>query len=107
MLGSPLKARIRRHETPRSNRGHSWSSPWLVGSNGTKQVVIDYLLEENRVLKALLRGPRLRFTDDERRRLAAKGKAVGRKLLAEVAGIVTPDTILAWHRKLIAKKVGL
>ena len=69
-----------------------------------QQVVIDYLLEENRVLKARLRGPRLRFTDDERRRLAAKGKAVGRKLLAEVAGIVTPDTILAWHRKLIAKK---
>ncbi len=65
---------------------------------------IVYLLEENRVLKARLRGRKLSFTDDERRRLAVKGKALGRKLLAEVAGIVTPDTLLAWHRKLIARK---
>ncbi len=69
-----------------------------------QQLAIEYLLEENRVLKARLRGKRLRFTDDERRRLAAKGKVLGRKLLAEVAGIVTPNTLLAWHRKLIAKK---
>ena len=41
----------------------------------------------------------LRLTDDERRRLAVKGKALGRKLLAEVAGIVTPETLLAWHRR--------
>ena len=45
-------------------------------------------------------GPRL--TDDQRRRLAAKGKPLGRRLLDKVAGIVTPDTILRWHRKLIA-----
>ena len=69
-----------------------------------QQAAIVYLLEENRVLKARLRGKRLRFTDDERRRLAAKGNALGRKLLAEVAGIVTPDTLLPWHRKLIARK---
>ncbi len=69
-----------------------------------QQAAIVYLLEENRVLKARLRGRKLRLTDDERRRLAVKGKALGRKLLAEVAGIVTPETLLAWHRKLIARK---
>ena len=56
-----------------------------------------YLLEENKVLKARLCGRKLRLTDDERRRLAVKGKALGRKLLAEVAGIVTPETLLAWQ----------
>ncbi len=69
-----------------------------------QQAAIVYLLEENRVLKARLRGRKLRFTDDERRRLAVKGKALDRKLLAEVAGIVTTETLLAWHRRLIARK---
>jgi hypothetical protein len=47
---------------------------------------------------------RLRFTDDQRRRLASKAKLVGRRLLNDIANIVTPDTLLAWHRKLIANK---
>jgi transposase InsO family protein len=51
-----------------------------------------------------LKGRRLRLTDEQRRKLAIRGKALGRKLLGEVATIVTPDTILAWHRKLIAQK---
>ena len=66
--------------------------------------VIDYLHEENRVLREQLGGRRLRLNDDQRRRLAAKAKGLGRKLLAEVATIVTPETLLAWHRKLIAQK---
>ena len=65
---------------------------------------IDYLREENRVLKEQLRGRRLQLTDDQRRRLAAKGKILGRRLLGKIATIVTPDTILAWHRQLIASK---
>ena len=65
---------------------------------------IDYLVEENRVLKEQLGSQRLRLTNDQRRRLAAKGKALGRKLLTQVATIVTPDTIMRWHRELIAAK---
>src|SRR4051812_23694161 len=66
--------------------------------------MIEYLREENRVLREQLGGRRLRFNDDQRRRLAAKAQGLGRKLLAEVASIVTPETLLAWHRKLIAQK---
>lgn len=65
---------------------------------------IDYLIEENRVLKEQLGNKRLRLTDDQRRRLAAKGKILGRRVLASIATIVTPDTILRWHRQLIAAK---
>ena len=66
--------------------------------------VIDYLMEENRQLREQIGNRRLRFSDDQRRKLAAKARKVGRKILAQVATIVTPETLLAWHRKLIAKK---
>jgi len=66
--------------------------------------VIAYLVEENRVLKEQLKGRRLRLSDDQRRRLAAKGKRIGRRALNRVATIVTPDTIMRWHRRLIAAK---
>jgi hypothetical protein len=72
--------------------------------NRHQQDVIDYLVAENRVLKSHLRGKRLRLTDEERRRLAVKGKALGRGWLEKVATIVTPDTIMAWYRRLIARK---
>lgn len=76
--------------------------------NRRQECVITYLLEENRVLREQLdkqlSGRRVRFTDDQRRRLAAKGKLLGRKLLQQYACLVTPDTILRWYRKLIAKK---
>jgi hypothetical protein len=63
-----------------------------------------YLREENRVLREQLGGRRLRFTDDQRRSLAARAKGLGRRALSQVATIVTPETLLAWHRKLIARK---
>ena len=68
--------------------------------------VIAYLIEENCVLKEQLEsgGRRLRFTDDQRCRVAAKGKPLGRKVLSQIATIVTPNTILTWHRGLIAAK---
>src|SRR5205809_1718885 len=72
--------------------------------NQHQQHAIDYLLEENRVLRELIGSRRIRFSDDQRCRLAAKAKKLGRKLLAEIAKIVTPETLMAWHRKLIAKK---
>lgn len=66
--------------------------------------MIEYLREENRVLREQLGGKRILLNDDQRRRLAVRGKALGRRLLGEVCTIVTPDTILRWHRELIARK---
>jgi transposase InsO family protein len=71
--------------------------------NQRQLLMIDYLREENRVLREQLGESRLRLTDDQRRRLAAKAKGLGRKLLAEVATIVTPATRLRWHQRLIAQ----
>ena len=72
--------------------------------NRHQEDVIDYLREENRVLREQ-RGPRpLRLTDAQRRRLAVRGQKLGRRMLAQVASIVTPDTILRWYRRLIARK---
>lgn len=71
-----------------------------------QQDVIAYIQEENRILENKLKGKRIRFTDDERGRLAVKGKVLGRKVLREIAWIVTPDTILTRHRKLVAQKWG-
>jgi len=72
--------------------------------NQHQQQVVDYLLEENRILREQIGGRRVRFNDDQRRRLAVKAKTLGRKLLARIATIVTPETLLTWHRKLIAEK---
>src|SRR5438128_5369455 len=72
--------------------------------NRHQQQVIDYLVEENRALQEQLRGRRVRLSDDQRRRLAAKGQRLGRRVLRQVATIVTPDTILRWYRRLIAQK---
>jgi hypothetical protein len=65
---------------------------------------IAYLIEENRLLWRQLGTRRLRLTDDDRRRLAARAYRVGRAALREIATIATPDTLLRWHRRLIARK---
>ena len=72
--------------------------------NREQLAIIVYLKEENRVLRELHGKRRLRFTDDQRRRLAVKGKALGRRLLRDIGTLVIPDTILRWHRELIARK---
>ena len=61
-------------------------------------------IEEIRVYRKHFKGRRLRFTDEERRRLSVKAKALGRKILEQFGGIVTPDTLLRWFGNLGAKK---
>src|SRR5207253_8947462 len=63
----------------------------------------EYLAAENRILKAQLNG-RLKLSDAERATLGEIGHRLGRKVLGEVATVARPDTILAWYRKLVARK---
>jgi putative transposase len=63
----------------------------------------EYLVTENRILRQQITG-HVRLSDGERKALAELGKRLGKQALKEVASIVTPDTILAWHRKLVAQK---
>jgi putative transposase len=76
-------------------------SGWV---NRGQQQVIEYLVEENRILREQLGGQRLRLTDAQRRRLAVRAEALGRKALMGIACIVTPDTLLRWYRRLVARK---
>ena len=68
-----------------------------------QQAAVAYLIEENRIMRGRVRG-RIRLTDEERHRLARLGHRLGRRRLHDVATIVTPYTILRWHRLLIARK---
>ena len=74
---------------------------WL---NRQQAAVIEYLRTENQVLKETHGTKRVMLNDDQRRRLAVKGRILGRKALEEIATIVTPDMILRWHRQLVAAK---
>ena len=69
-----------------------------------QQFVIDYLITENKVLRQTHGKKRILLTDDQRRRLAVKGKVLGRNLLGEIETLFAPDTILRWHRQLVAQK---
>ena len=68
---------------------------------------IEYLRTENQVLKEKLGKKRILLNDDQRRHLAVAGKVLGRQRLAEIGTLFTPDTILRWHRLLVAKKWDL
>src|SRR2546426_8831239 len=63
----------------------------------------EYLVTENRLLRNQITG-RMQLTDGERKTLAEIGQKLGKQALKEIATIVTPDTILAWHRRLVAQK---
>src|ERR1700676_4882330 len=83
----------------------------LGGHSGLRHRTVDqellarneYLAAENGILKAQLKG-RLKLSDAERARLGEIGHRLGRKILGEVATVARPDTILAWYRKLVARK---
>ena len=66
-----------------------------------QEMVIEYLQVENQVLRELNAGNRILLTDRQRRLLAVKGKALGRKQLEKFATVAQADTILRWHRELI------
>jgi hypothetical protein len=74
--------------------------------NRKQHDVIMYLHAENEILKEQLdkKGVKLKLSNTQRRKLAKRGKKLGRKGLMEYASIVTPETILYWHRKLVALK---
>ena len=72
--------------------------------NDEQRQWIEYLRTENQVLREKLGTKRILFNDDQRRRLAVQGKILGRKLLDKIGTLFTPDTILRWHRELVAQK---
>src|SRR5664279_3206541 len=79
----------------------AWLAVWL---GRVFQEQVDYLKAENHLLREKLGPKRVVLTDAERRRLATLGKALGRKGLAAVASIASPETILRWYQDLVAKK---
>jgi hypothetical protein len=87
--------------------GKGWGGEMLAYITGTvdQELLLrnEYLVTENRILRNQMTG-RVRLTDGERKTLAEIGQKLGKQALEEVANIVKPDTILAWHRTLVAQK---
>ncbi len=85
--------------------------PWqlflvIVASwvNREQQQKIECLETQLAVLKEQFGNKRILLTDDQRRRIAVTGKVLGRKQLSQIGTLFTPDTILRWHRQLVASK---
>ena len=77
---------------------------YITGSVNQELLLrVEYLVTENRLLRRQIQG-RVRLTDAERKTLAEIGKQLGKQVLEEIASVVKPDTILAWHRRFVAQK---
>jgi putative transposase len=72
--------------------------------NQLQQQIIEFQRKEIAVLKKKLGKTQIILNDDERRILAVKAKVLGRKVLQEIGCLFTPDTLLRWHRELVAQK---
>jgi hypothetical protein len=84
-----------------------WQLLWagLAGwFNQGQQNAIEYQRAEIETLRELLGPKRLLLNDDQRRRLAVKAKTLGRQALEDIGALFTPDTLLRWHRRLVAAK---
>ncbi|MCP4751650.1 MAG: hypothetical protein GY866_12205 [Proteobacteria bacterium] len=99
-----LARTLYRNPGVRRGRNHNHWLPYSAPEENEELLVRnEYLVAENVILKSKIKKP-VRFTDDERIRLAKIGKRMGRKALENVACIVKPETILKWFRKLVAEK---
>ena len=90
----------------RGNSRMDWKTLLAYITGSVDQALLlrnEYLLTENRILRNQITG-RVRLTDGERKTLTDIGQKLGKQALKEVAKIVTPDTILGWHRKFVAQK---
>src|SRR3989442_11123619 len=104
MLSSILPLEMSRQG--KVERAMSWTKllTYITGSVDQELLLRNaYLVTENRLLRKQIPG-RVRLNDGERTILAEIGKRLGKQALAEVATLVKPETILAWHRKLVAQK---
>src|SRR2546425_3433690 len=108
LSSAPLSPHTQRQEGRPRLRGEAmdWKQLLAYITGTVEQELLlrnEYLVTENRILRNQITG-RVRLTDGERKALADIGQQLGKKALAEVAKIVKPDTILGWHRNLVAQK---
>jgi putative transposase len=89
------------HPSAHAPCAHDFLAGWI---NEEQQRAIEYLRTENQVLREQLGKQRILLNDDQRRRLSVKGRLPRRRLLEEYGTLFTPDTILRWHRLLVAQK---